>query len=257
VDAANRTVTAAGPITITLPAPVAVPAGNFFVGIQQTNATNAGLGYDVESPLRSGSFYTAAVPPTAWTDLSGAGTFKVNIGVVLQGGIPAPTTAVSRKLHNNVPFDIDLLAANPIECRSGGLNNDYQVVLTFPGAVTFSAASLTAGTGSVSSSSGSGTTTVTVNLTGVTNIQRVTIKLTALTEVANPSNTGDLGLTFGVLVGDTNASGGVNSGDAIQTRNRSGETTDATNFRSDVNTDGSISSGDSIVVRSRSGTALP
>src|SRR6185437_14911308 len=46
VDAANRTVGAAGPITITLPAPVAVPAGNFYVGIQQTNTTNASLSYD-------------------------------------------------------------------------------------------------------------------------------------------------------------------------------------------------------------------
>jgi hypothetical protein len=109
----------------------------------------------------------------------------------------------------------------------------------------------------VSSSSGSGTTTVTVNLTGVTNIQRITIKLSALTETGNPANTGDLGLTMGVLVGDTNGNGAVNAGDTTQTRGRSGQTTDATNFRSDVNTDGTINSGDQIAVRSRSGTALP
>ena len=33
----------------------------------------------------------------------------------------------------------------------------------------------------------------------------------------------------------------------MQTRNRSGQTTDATNFRSDVNADGFINSGDQIV----------
>jgi hypothetical protein len=236
---------------------VAVAAGNFYAGIHQTNATNAGLGYDVESPLRSSSFFTASVPPTAWTDLSPSGTFKVNVGVILQNGVPAPTTAVSRKLHAGVPFDIDLLAANPVECRLGGATNDYQIVMTFPGAVTFSSATVSAGTGAVSSSSGSGSTTVTVNLTGVTNAQRITVKLSALTETGNPANTGDLGVTMGVLVGDTNGNGAVNSGDTTQTRNRSGETADATNFRSDVNADGTINSGDTTAVRSRSGTALP
>jgi len=258
VDAADRTVTAAGPVTITLPSPVAVAAGNFFVGIHQTNTTNAGLGFNVESPIRSGSFFQGSVPPTAWTDFSPGGNFKINVGILLQNGVPTPTTAVSRKTHVGVgDFDIDLLAANPVECRSGGATNDYQMVLTFPGAVTFTSASVSAGTGSVSSSSGSGTTTVTVNLTGVTNVQRITVKLTALTETANPANTGDLGLTMGVLVGDTNGNGAVNAGDTTQTRGRSGQTTDATNFRSDVNTDGTINSGDQIAVRSRSGTALP
>ena len=62
---------------------------------------------------------------------------------------------------------------------------------------------------------------------------------------------------MGVLVGDTNGDGIVNAGDTLQTRSRSGQTTTATNFRSDVNLDGSINSGDQIVVRSRSGTVLP
>ena len=60
-----------------------------------------------------------------------------------------------------------------------------------------------------------------------------------------------------VLVGDTNWDGFVNAGDATQTRNRAGQTTDATNFRSDVNADGIVNSGDTTIVRSRSGTALP
>ncbi len=43
----------------------------------------------------------------------------------------------------------------------------------------------------------------------------------------------------------------------IQVRNRSGQTTDATNFRSDFSLDGSVDCGDAITVRSRSGTAIP
>ncbi len=62
---------------------------------------------------------------------------------------------------------------------------------------------------------------------------------------------------MGVLVGDTNGDRSVNAGDALQTRNRSGQTTDATNFRSDVNTDGFVNSGDTTVVRARSGSSLP
>ncbi len=63
-------------------------------------------------------------------------------------------------------------------------------------------------------------------------------------------------LAIGFFVGDTNGDHFVNAGDALQTRNRSGQATDATNFRSDVNIDGTINSGDQIVVRVRSGNFL-
>jgi hypothetical protein len=62
---------------------------------------------------------------------------------------------------------------------------------------------------------------------------------------------------IGVLLSDTNGDGFVHAGDAQQTRNRSGQATDATNFRSDVNTDGFVNSGDTTAVRTRSGTFLP
>ena len=62
--------------------------------------------------------------------------------------------------------------------------------------------------------------------------------------------------TMGLLRGDTNNDRFVNAGDALQTRNRSGQTTDATNFRSDVNTDGFINSGDTLIVRAASGSTI-
>ena len=88
----------------------------------------------------------------------------------------------------------------------------------------------------------------------MTNAQRITL---TLSNVSDGASTGDLVVPMSVLVGDTNGDGSVNAGDATQTRSRSGQATDATNFRSDVNADGVINSGDTTAVRSRSGTALP
>jgi len=95
-----------------------------------------------------------------------------------------------------------------------------------------------------------------VNLTGVTNAQTTTVSLTNVTDgfgqvLPNASASASF------LVGDTNGDRFVNAGDTIQTRNRSGQSTDATNFRSDANVDGFVNSGDSFLVRLRSGTFVP
>jgi len=170
--------------------------------------------------------------------------------------IPLPAQVVSRKLHNGTPFDINLpLAGAPgIECRGGGASNDYQLVFTFAGSVTFNSATVTEGSGTVSSTSGNGTTTLTVNLTGVGNAQTIAVKLLG---VSDGTATADVDVEMGMLLGDSNGDGFVNAGDALQTRNRSGQTTDGVNFRSDVNIDGAVNSGDSVIVRGRSGTFIP
>jgi pimeloyl-ACP methyl ester carboxylesterase len=165
--------------------------------------------------------------------------------------------AVSRKTHGTSgAFDIDLpLTGDPgIECRSGGVNDDYQLVITFPSTVTFDSAAVTAGVGSVSGSSGGGTTTVTVDLTGVTNAQRITVTLVA---VDNGTYTSDLAIPMGVLVGDTNGNGAVSASDVGQTKAQSGQTTTGANFRTDVNASGSITAADIALVKSKSGTTLP
>jgi FtsP/CotA-like multicopper oxidase with cupredoxin domain len=164
-----------------------------------------------------------------------------------------PTQVVSRKMHNGLPYDIDLpVTGTPgIECRSGGASDDYQVAFTFSNPINFTSAAVTSGAGSVSNTGGNGTTTVTVDLTGVTNAQRLTVSLQGIEGFA------DVNVPIGILVGDTNWDGFVNSGDALQTRNHSGQAADATNFRSDVNADGVINSGDTTAVRGRAGTFLP
>ncbi len=180
--------------------------------------------------------------------------------IVARATIPEPITpslAVSRKAHGSAGnFDINLpLTGTPgVECRSGGATNNFQIVLAFPSPVTFSSAAVTSGTGSVASTDGSGTPNIAVNLTGVPNAQTIAVTLSCL---SSGSTTGNLTISMGLLLGDTNSDGVVNSGDATITRNRSGQGTDATNFRSDFNLDGSVNSADVIAVRARSGSFIP
>ena len=166
-----------------------------------------------------------------------------------------PVSAVSRKLHGSFMFDIDLPLTGTagIECRTGGMNSDHQVIMNFPSPISLTSASVTAGTGTVSNFTISGGQ-VTGNLTGVVNAQTVILTLFG---VNNGTTTSDVSVPMGVLLGDTNGDRVVNSGDSTQTKNRAGQTTDATNFRSDVTKDGVINSADSFIVKSRAGTSLP
>src|SRR5438067_11590642 len=106
-----------------------------------------------------------------------------------------------------------------VECRSGGATNDYQMIINFASSVTVESASVTSGTGSVSSFSGSGTSQITVNLTGVTNVQRITV---TLHNVNNGTSTGDVPVSMGVLVGDVNGNAVVNASDVSLTKSQVG-----------------------------------
>ncbi|MEP6955959.1 MAG: dockerin type I domain-containing protein, partial [Chthoniobacterales bacterium] len=143
-----------------------------------------------------------------------------------------------------------------IEPRRGGGSGDQQIVVNFAGPVSAAAGnvvSVTSGTGVVSSVSYSGTQ-ATINLTGVTNAQRLTV---TLSNVSDGTNTGGVSIPMGVLLGDVSGDGLTNGGDALQTRARSGQTTDGMNYRFDVNTDGIVSGGDTLIVRGQSGNFLP
>src|SRR5207302_5689040 len=92
---------------------------------------------------------------------------------------PQAQDALSRKVHGAAgTFDIPLpLTGNVgVECRTGGATHDYQMIIDFATSVTVESASVTSGTGSVSSFTVSGSE-VTVNLTGVTDAQRITVTL--------------------------------------------------------------------------------
>jgi uncharacterized delta-60 repeat protein len=184
-----------------------------------------------------------------------------DFALVRYGTCPPPalqlTTAVSRQTHGGAgAFDIDmpLTGATGVECRSSGGN--HTLVVSFTNNVVSGNASVTTGTGTVSGSPSFAGNTMTVNLTGVANAQDVTLTLSNVTD-SLAQVLPDMVVGIGFLVGDTNGDRSVNSGDTLQTRNRSGQTAAAANFRSDVNVDGVVNSGDTVSVRARSGTFLP
>jgi hypothetical protein len=95
---------------------------------------------------------------------------------------------------------------------------------------------------------------VTVNLTGVTSAQRIIL---TLINVNDGTNSGDVPIPMGVLVGDVNGNAVVNSSDVSLTKSQVGQAVTASNFREDVNADGLINSVDVALVKAKVGTGLP
>lgn len=150
LDAADRTVDAAGPVTIPLPAPQSVGPGSFYVGIQQTNTTHASVSADFESPVRSGvQFIASSVPPTTWVDFAPGNDFKLNIGVVLDRCLVTPSAASNGPICAGATLQLIASAANAVSYEWTGPNGftSSQRTPTIPSA----------------SASASGAYTVTVN----------------------------------------------------------------------------------------------
>lgn len=170
-----------------------------------------------------------------------------------------PSSAVSRKKHGSAgTFDISLPFSGPvgIECRTGLSTGTHTLVFTFSSPVTVTGspqAKVTKGTGSVSSVGVSGST-VTVNLTGVTDIQIITLTLFGVNQGPNTSN---VSVSMGVLAGDVTPDGVVNSSDVNFVRGKNGQTTNSSNFRADVDIDGVINGADASFVGNRTGDRLP
>ncbi len=237
----NRTDIVYGTTSATLPAEVLsksanLPSGSGFFGIG-TQLDNGLCNYTAVSCA------TAPAPGTQYT-------LSLSPPIIV-------TSAVSRKTHGSAgDFDINLpLSGRPgIECRSGGASNNYRIVVTFSAPVTYANASIALGAAVVSSSSGNGTNVVTVDLTGVLDTQTIMVKLTS---VSNGVGSMDVVVPMSLLFGDTNGSGTVSSTNVSQTKLRSGQAVDGTNFRSDVNVSNSINGTDVGLVKSRVGTGLP
>ena len=167
------------------------------------------------------------------------------------------TTAVSRKTHGGAgDFDIALpLSGEPgVECRSSGGANT--LVYSFSNTVVGGNASVTIGTGSVAGSPSFAANTMTVNLTGVVDVQKITVTLSGVTD-----NQGqvlpDTIVNMNVLAGDTNGNKTVNATDIGQTKTQSGIAVSAANFRQDVTPNGTINASDIGLVKSRSGQSVP
>ncbi|CAN5748800.1 hypothetical protein BH20VER1_BH20VER1_15560 [soil metagenome] len=179
---------------------------------------------------------------------------------VIGGSSITPVSVVSRKVHGNAgTFDIPLpLTGTPgIENRIGQPGaGEHQVVVTFANPVAVASGATVdspGGSGSVSNITVEGAV-VTIDLTGVSNAQTITVNLLGVTD---GTNTGNVSIPMSLLLGDTTASGAVNSSDVGLTKSFSGQATTAANFRNDVTVNGVINSSDVSTVKSQSGTSLP
>ncbi len=167
------------------------------------------------------------------------------------------TGAVSRKTHGAAgTFDIPLpLTGEPgVECRSSG--GSHTLVFTFDNTMVSGNASVTSGTGSVAGSPTIAGNTITVNLTGVADVQKITVMLSGATDTL-AQVLPDTAVSVNMLIGDTNGNKTVNSGDIAQTKAQSGVPVTAANFREDVAVSGTINAGDISLVKSRSGSSVP
>ena len=174
---------------------------------------------------------------------------------VCGGNAPTVSSALSRKTHPGVgDFDVPLPlvgvgGAVGIEPRNGPA---HTMVVTFASPVTVGAATVSTGAGTAAASVAGNV--VTVNLTGVTDAQRIGV---TLSNVSDGVNIGSVLVPMGVLNGDTNGNGSVSGSDVAQTKVQSGNAAGAGNFRTDVNVSGGISSSDVSIVKSKSGAVLP
>jgi len=108
LDGADRSVTAAGPRTLVLPAPVAV-GGSYYVGIRQTAAVNAIYSFNREFPLRPATFFYSNAPDAGpWVDFAVAGLdMQINVGATLGACL--------------VPLAVDLTPGAATACVGSGV----------------------------------------------------------------------------------------------------------------------------------------
>ncbi len=174
--------------------------------------------------------------------------------------VPEPlqlTAAVSRKRHGGVAtFDINLpLTGEPaVECRIGGASNNYALVFTFNNNLASGGADLT-GTGAIGSISFVDNI-MSVNLTGVADVQKITVTLIGMTDIFSQVLP-DTAVSMNMLIGDTNGNKTVNVSDVAQTKAQSGSSVTVANFRTDVNVSGAITVSDIAQVKANAGHSVP
>src|SRR5437870_4412644 len=106
----------------------------------------------------------------------------------------------------------------------------------------------------ITSTSGSGTSVATINLTGVTNVQNITVSLLG---VSAGGASADIPVAIGVLLGDVNFTRNLDGNDVSAVQAKTRQAVGGTNFWFDVNTTGSIDGNDVSLTQSKTRTSLP
>jgi dockerin type I repeat protein len=233
----------------------------------------AGVGAQTDTGNRWGDYSCMTVDPvddttmwytneyypngiTAFNWRTRIGTFRINANQPLVN-----VSAKSEVIHGGAgPFDIDLPlyagATGPgrgVECRNGS-GGSYTIIFNFTNSVT-AVGGVTSTCGTPTAAIGADNHQVLVSLAaGDCNAQYITV---TLNNVSDGTNTISAPVTFGLLIGDTNGNGTVNSSDVAMTKAQSGAAACPPNFRTDVNGDGNINSSDVALVKFNVGNSLP
>ena len=114
---------------------------------------------------------------------------------------------------------------------------------------------MTGGTGVAAAPTFSGST-MTVDLSGVTDVQKITVTLSGVTGTSGQT-LASTSVSMNVLAGDVNQSKLVSASDIGQVKAQAGLPVSATNFKSDVAVSGMINASDVSLAKSRSGFSVP
>lgn len=193
--------------------------GAFFIAVKQVNTVNFGIGYQIENPLRAGSFFSG--DGTTWNDLSPGVTFRPMIKAII-----APPTSVNDVAVNAVYTygELAIPFAAPHQVKAVVTNNgtttkaSLAVTLNVTGAVTHSntqtvtnlapgASATVTFTAYTPSSTGTATVTVSVPADGDNSNNSVAVTQT----ITNSSTSFAYGTTADDGVGFTSGTGYVSA----------------------------------------------
>lgn len=171
------------------------------------------------------------------------------------GPIPELTSAASRRVHGTVNWDIPLplTGASGVECRTTG--QTATIVLRFDQPVTSGTAAVTAGTGQVSGAPTFAGNVMTVPLSGVIDVQSLTLTASNVTGAAGTLPSVAVNVRF--LEGDVNGNGSVSGLDVnlVRTAAATGAV-DGFSFRSDLNCNNSVTGLDVNAARAKASGGL-
>ena len=205
--------------------------------------------------LTNGTAYTCSVSAS-----NAVGTGPSSAGVAVTPLPPlALVSVLSRKTHGaagdfDLTIDSAVLIGGAVTTESRGIGLGHTLVFQFNNPVTaagsvsvIDSAAMPVGVATLSNAANN----VVVTLTGIADNKRVTVTLTNVNGVVTPFSA-----SIGFLVGDVNGTRSVNSSDISGVKARSGQPTDALNFKFDVNASGAVNSSDVSAVKARSGLTL-
>jgi hypothetical protein len=167
----------------------------------------------------------------------------------------SPQLVVGGAFKHGWTIPLPINGESGIEDRSGQPGGAYTITMTFNENIA-SVARASASCGKVASTSIDGAT-LTINLTKVScNASHITVTANDVKDSAG-INLDSACLEVGLLLGDVNGDGVVDSSDIAVIDSQIGQPTNGENFRSDVNNNGVIDNADLQIVTRQQGTYLP